>query len=541
MPKLIKDVLAASKAGEALKLPFLLEELVVEVQNRIGCEGASILLLNEETGKLEFKVTEGEKSAEIKKLYADPKEGVAGWVFRKGEPLVVNDTESDDRFSNRFDNSTGFSAKSILAVPLEVGERAVGVFELINKKQGGFSREDVGIVISYASTVTVAIENIELYKSLRILEKKLMSLKDYQKALSESLTDGVISINQKNEIMSCNRSMKEMLNLEGNDIIGKRIESFLESDEMVLKFVEGCRLEGKVSNLFCHVNRNGGERIATSIDASVISSNDASEGIVIVVKELDKALDQEELKRKVILGSDLLLNLSHEINTPLTAIQAGIQLAQREGIGDGKNKCLEIIRSNAEILGERMKMFLSYIRAEKNEWKAQFSSISLDGYISDYLKLMSDKYPENSFKLTKSKQPITIRADRKQLGKILDIVYKNAIQYSEAGSVVRTRIKTNGAFAGIYILDQGIGICKKNVCDLFKKFKRFSNSINETSGGLGIGLWLAKYLIEMNGGSICIESREDEGTIVILSFQKDTIAKKTEKPINCLAHNSPRG
>ena len=128
----LDNSIALNKAGEALKLPSFLEEILEELQEKIGCEAGSILLFEEEKQKLLFKVTIGTKRGDIKKLSVSVKEGVAGWVFQKGKPLIVNKTLEDKRFSERFDKSTGFFTKSILAVPLKLGDKVVGVMELIN-------------------------------------------------------------------------------------------------------------------------------------------------------------------------------------------------------------------------------------------------------------------------------------------------------------------------------------------------------------------------------------------------------------------------
>ncbi len=98
----------AYRAGEALRLPSFLEEILDQIQKKVGCEAGSILLLEEETERLVFKVTSGTKSSEIKKLTLNINEGIAGWVFRKGEPLLVNDTRRDKRFHKEFDKSTGY-------------------------------------------------------------------------------------------------------------------------------------------------------------------------------------------------------------------------------------------------------------------------------------------------------------------------------------------------------------------------------------------------------------------------------------------------
>lgn len=508
------------KAGEALKLPVFLEEILEEIQEKVECEAGSIMLFEDETQELVFKVTAGAKSSEIKKLSVNINEGIAGWVFRKGEPLLANDIIRDKRFSKKFDKSTGFTTKSIIAVPLKLGDRVVGVMELLNKKKGNFNQKDFNIVLSYASLTSVVIENIELYKHLRNLVNRVKNLENYQKVLLESLTDGIISINSKKKIVSCNTSIQVILNRDKDSIIGKSISVFFDSKESIKTIITGCRKRGKIKDLFCYLKIDKNKRIPVAIDASLLHDDSKNKGIVIVVKNLKSALNQEELKRETILRSDLVFNLSHEFNTPMTVIQAGIQIIKRNLNENENNKYIEIIDSNVEILRERIQTFLDYLKAEKDQWKVRLRRIRLDSILNQVIKGFNNRFPEYKFILSLPSSPIYIYADKEQIEKVLGMILKNAIQYSEAGSKIKARITLNNKFINLDVEDNGRGICSKNLEYIFDKFKRFSDPLKETSSGLGIGLWLAKYLLKMNNANIKIKSKENKGTIVILSFKK---------------------
>ncbi|MCK4584223.1 GAF domain-containing protein, partial [candidate division WOR-3 bacterium] len=483
-------------------------------------EAGSIMLFEDETQELVFKVTAGAKSSEIKKLSVNINEGIAGWVFRKGEPLLANDIIRDKRFSKKFDKSTGFTTKSIIAVPLKLGDRVVGVMELLNKKKGNFNQKDFNIVLSYASLTSVVIENIELYKHLRNLVNRVKNLENYQKVLLESLTDGIISINSKKKIVSCNTSIQVILNRDKDSIIGKSISVFFDSKESIKTIITGCRKRGKIKDLFCYLKIDKNKRIPVAIDASLLHDDSKNKGIVIVVKNLKSALNQEELKRETILRSDLVFNLSHEFNTPMTVIQAGIQIIKRNLNENENNKYIEIIDSNVEILRERIQTFLDYLKAEKDQWKVRLRRIRLDSILNQVIKGFNNRFPEYKFILSLPSSPIYIYADKEQIEKVLGMILKNAIQYSEAGSKIKARITLNNKFINLDVEDNGRGICSKNLEYIFDKFKRFSDPLKETSSGLGIGLWLAKYLLKMNNANIKIKSKENKGTIVRLSFKK---------------------
>jgi two-component system phosphate regulon sensor histidine kinase PhoR len=479
------------------------------------------LIFEEETQRLVFKVTTGTKSSEIKKLVLSTDKGIAGWVFRKGEPLLVNDTRRDKRFHKEFDKSTGFMSKSIIAVPLKHGERVVGVMELVNKIDGGFVKEDLEDVLSFALICSVVIENIELYKYLRTLVNKVKSLEDYQRILLESLTDGVLSINSKNRVVSCNKSIQVMLKKDRDSIIGKNIAVFFDTEDSVEKIVKECRTKGKLNDFFCYLKSDINNRFPVAIDLSLFRYDSTKKGIVIVVRNLKSALNQEEMKREAILRSDLVYNVSHEFKTPLTAIQAGIQIMKATNNQDGKSKYFNIIEDNVEILNERIQTFLDYLKAEKDEWEVKPERIQFCQFLEQVISRLKKSNKEHKFALSLPEFPIFIYADKAQVKKVLVVIYKNAIQYSKEGTEIKTRVDLNNRFINLYIEDKGRGVSENNIQHIFDKFQRFSDTLKETESGLGIGLWIAKYLMEKNKAKIKIISKKGKGTTVRLSFRKE--------------------
>lgn len=515
----VDSISLLDKAGEALKLPSYLEEILQQVQKKVGCEVGSILLLGDKKDELVFKVTTGTKGGEIRKLRVKIKEGVAGWVFQKGQSLIVNNTLRDKRFSRRFDRSTNFSTKSILAVPLKIGDNVVGVIELLNKKGEDFTREDLNDVLSFASLASTVIENVELYKYLRILVNKVKNLENYQKVLLESLTDGVLSINASNEIVSCNKSIQLMLNQDKNFLIGKDISTIFDSENSIKKIINSCTEKGAVKDLFCYLKKAQNERIAVAIDASLLHYDGSNKGSVIVVRNLNSALNIAEMVRETILKSDLVPNLSHEFKTPLTAIQAGIQIMKTNKNKNGNRKYIEIIDNNIGILKERIQSFLDYLKAEKDKWEVRPERIILPSLLEEKVKVLRKRFPQYGFSLSLPDLPVYISADRAQIEKVLSIIFKNAIQYSEEGSEIKTKVIQNKSSVNLYIEDKGRGISSKNIEYIFDKFKRFSEPLKETTSGLGIGLWLAKYLLNKNNAGITVKSKEGEGTVVNISFR----------------------
>lgn len=177
--KLYGLIEASTVVISALEIDQVLS-LVMEIAKRVvDAQASSLLILNSKTGLLDCQVALGEKGEEVKKTFSlKMGQGVAGWVAQKGEPLLVEDVEKDDRFFRGSDQSTGFKTQSILCVPMQVHGKVIGVLEAINPIRGGaFAHRDLELLSAFSSLAAIAIENA------RLTQEKLE-----QQALEQSLS-----------------------------------------------------------------------------------------------------------------------------------------------------------------------------------------------------------------------------------------------------------------------------------------------------------------------------------------------------------------
>ena len=121
---------------------------------------SSIMLLDEDGKNLYFKVASGDKGTVLTKLKVPVGEGIAGWVAKNKEPLVIQDVSTDPRFTGKIDSESGFRTRSILCVPLIVNNELIGVAEALNKIDGSqFTEEDKIILMNLSNFAAVAIMN----------------------------------------------------------------------------------------------------------------------------------------------------------------------------------------------------------------------------------------------------------------------------------------------------------------------------------------------------------------------------------------------
>jgi GAF domain-containing protein len=123
-----------------------------------GAETGSLMLVNPTSGELQFEVILGQQDAGLKKLRIPKGQGIAGWVADNNTATIIPDVQTDQRFYRVADDTTRFVTNSMIAVPLHVKGRVIGVLQSINKKQDAFEHADLKLAIALANLVAPAIE-----------------------------------------------------------------------------------------------------------------------------------------------------------------------------------------------------------------------------------------------------------------------------------------------------------------------------------------------------------------------------------------------
>jgi GAF domain-containing protein len=173
-----KELVAERQAREALvrtslqlnsllNLPDLLNAIMSAATSLLEAEASSLMLIDEATGTLTFAVSTDVQDASIKTLRIPANQGIAGWALEHDQLVVVDDVTSDPRFYKNIDQQSGFTTRSILAVPLKIRDSQIGVVEVMNKCSGAtFTERDRDIATAFAALAAVAIDNAHLYRKL---------------------------------------------------------------------------------------------------------------------------------------------------------------------------------------------------------------------------------------------------------------------------------------------------------------------------------------------------------------------------------------
>jgi GAF domain-containing protein len=155
------------RLSSMFNLPQLLQTIMNTAADLLEAETASLLMYDPTTHELTFEVAVGETEKQIKSLRMPGDAGIAGWVLKHQKPTIVDKAQNDPHFSDVIDRALGFVTRSVLAVPLTVRDRVIGVIEVINKKgKTGFNERDLEVASAFAAQAAVAIDNAHLYEKL---------------------------------------------------------------------------------------------------------------------------------------------------------------------------------------------------------------------------------------------------------------------------------------------------------------------------------------------------------------------------------------
>lgn len=149
-----------------IDLNSLLNKIAVKIRGCLDCEEASIFLYNSQKEELYFEIATGEKQDVLKKIVLEKGEGIAGWIARHEQPLIINDCSADARFTSKADRKTHFKTRSIVGVPVRLGNKLLGVLEAVNKINGNFNDDDRETLEHISLFVAIPLQNAMLFRKV---------------------------------------------------------------------------------------------------------------------------------------------------------------------------------------------------------------------------------------------------------------------------------------------------------------------------------------------------------------------------------------
>ncbi len=241
-----------------------------------------------------------------------------------------------------------------------------------------------------------------------------------------------------------------------------------------------------------------------------------AEDLAMANEELSKA--NEELKSLDRMKDDFLSNVSHEFKTPLTSIKGYSQLILDGTLGDindQQKKAMDTVIRNSDRLRRLVDSLLYLSRAQVGRMSYYFEKLQLEELINNCIhdQLLQAKN-KGVILRTEIEDIPPVRADKDKLIDVLTNLIDNALKFTSEGGQIIIAARKVPRGVHIEVKDTGIGIPADNIPHLFQRFYQVDSSASRRYGGTGLGLYIARTIVEAHEGKIWIESEEGKGTTV---------------------------
>jgi two-component system cell cycle sensor histidine kinase PleC len=228
---------------------------------------------------------------------------------------------------------------------------------------------------------------------------------------------------------------------------------------------------------------------------------------------------KEDIEQISLQKSQFLANVSHELKTPLNAIIGFSDLIQSapDGIEKHKEYARDIYNSGNHLLN-LINDILDFSKSEVNKLKVRSNIFELTKLINTCIRMTTSTVKNIKVNTTFFDEKVLIKSDHKRMKQVLLNILSNSVKFTNEPAIIDIDVKKINNEIIIKISDNGIGIAEKDLAKALSVFGQASSNLSRNYEGTGIGLPFSKKLVELMGGIFDIESKEDYGTTVTISF-----------------------
>lgn len=355
------------------------------------------------------------------------------------------------------------------------------------------------------------------YEKLDTSFRELGEEKKQTEEIVHSMAEGVIMVNKKGEIMLMNPAAEKLLGVKKEDKIGRSVLSDLKEEQLVSMVQQPA--DGAKSKEIVIQSQNDQVRKVLLASNAVIESEDGKTvGFVSVLSDVTKQKELEALK------NEFLANVSHDLRTPLTCIRGSLQLLGNDGghsLTPSQEKNLAIAFNNIDRLTRLINDLLDVSKLEAKRFTIKTAPFRVDDLVQSLVNEFGAWGKTKGVTvLTDLEKPLEIEADQDRIGQVLTNLIGNALKFTPSGGMVTVVGKRTADLQKVQlgVRDTGPGIAEKDFHKLFEKFSRIESQAMQGVSGTGLGLTIAKEIVELHGGNIWIESEEGKGSYFVFEL-----------------------
>ncbi len=398
---------------------------------------------------------------------------------------------------------------------------------------------EVKLVIGYGLNITL---RKEIEEKLQINEKRYRDIFNYSQALI--CTHDITGI-----IMTVNPAICDALGYSKNELIGKNIAAFVPAENKERfnsTYLPAVLDNGRAEGVFIIINKNN-ERLYLLYQNYKVEEPGLTPYIIGFSQDITKRVQAEqelihakEVTEKASKVKEIFMaNISHEIRTPMNGILGIGGLLYKTKLNPKQAEYTKLILESANNLLHIVNDVLDFTKIESGKIELEHIAFDLEEKINNTLKTFIFKIEEKGLRIhfnNKLKPNTIIIGDPFRLGQVLNNLISNAVKFTEKGSItISAEQITEDDLKPVFqfkVIDSGIGITNDQLPLIFQEFVQASSDTSRKFGGTGLGLSISKNLIEMQGGTISVESIPEVGTtfIVNLTYEKGNAALLENTP-----------
>ncbi|KNY30004.1 ATP-binding protein [Pseudobacteroides cellulosolvens] len=404
---------------------------------------------------------------------------------------------------------------------IEISVRAIeiGAYNYIIKDENGNYLKILPVVINKA---------IDLFKS----RQNLISLSHAVMNVEDSIY--ISDLNGK--LAFVNNAFSKVYGYQKDEILGEYTGKLCNGCSNTISVgLKNCRICKSEFNKECmHRHKSGYHFPVLHSKSLVKDENGADFGIIGITRDITNLkLTEIQLRRSREIAevsarvkSQILSNISHEIRTPINGILGMLQLMKISKLNEDQREYVDTACKSTYSLIKVVNRIFDFTEVDSDN--TDFNEVEFN--LEDVIKRTIDAYiPEaknkglNIYYDILDDVPKSIIGDNDLLAKVLECLIDNAVKFTEKGkinlSVKKIQMYDASVQLGFFVHDTGIGIPQNKINEIFDLFNQADNSTTRKYGGMGLGLALAKKIVEFLGGSINVSSKEGAGTVFEVSLK----------------------
>ena len=458
-------------------------------------------------------------------------------------PLIISNTQTYPAWI--FFPETDW-IRSYICARIEVHGQIIGFLSL-NKREPDFYNESHGERMqAFANQVGLALDNAHLYEQLRLYTSELEvaidartaelnQAKEHLQAILDSTNDPILVIRPDGTVREANHSFNQLFGFRTEDTAALSLSQLVTDEfaESVANAHDVAARDGISNRIEIDACRRDGSVFNADITFRPFQHDDHhrpgdAREVVCSIRDMTEHKQVEvELYRLNQLKNEFLSTAAHELRTPLASILGFSELLINRVLDQERSqRYMRIINQQSVHLNKIVDSLLDIARIEsKQGLLLEIEPIAMGELVAHVVESFADYLPRHHFQMNGLDDCPPVNGDRLRLTQVLQNLISNAVKYSPDGGPVIIAGSSDDHRLSISVQDTGIGMTPEQQVHLFERFYR-ADASNTTISGAGLGLAIAKLIVELHGGRIWVQSAYRQGTTLTFTLpleREDTL------------------